>query len=870
MTAAPPPAAAQQKQQAKPAQQVTMGAPPQPAEIQYTQSGPARGAPQASRRAYHDPGSGGMAAGHVPPMQPGAQAPMMGAPPGGAAPGVHAGAPQAPGAYAGGYGGADVAAQAAALAEQMQSLEMGTPTPGGAAQGVDMTTFPRPAGLSVPPAPQQPNAPPAFLRLTTNAIPNSAHLAQRFGVPLGAIITPLSTAEHAPVARFGESGIVRCRKCRTYINPFVQFQDGGRRFRCNVCSYVNDVPPDYMCPLDANGQRVDLAQRPELTHGTVEYEASAEYMVRAPMPPSYFFALDVSASAVQSGLLATAVNAIKGTLDSLPNDGRTQVGFMTFDSTIHLYRLGAGKTTPQMMVLADLAEPFLPVPDELLANLVESRAAIDTLLDSLASMHAATTTQDSCLGPALQTAFMVMQHCGGKLMVFQSSMPNLGEGKLRVREDPRLYGSEKEATLRQPGSPFYKKLAAECSRVQISVDQFLAPQGPIDAFSLSALSRYTCGSMYVYPRFHASRDGERMHNEIQRNLTRQAGWEAVMRVRCSKGLRISAFHGNFFIRSSDLLALPCVSPDQSFAVQISHEEGPLQGSVAYTQCALLFTTSAGERRIRVSTLATPVVSDLGEMYRAADGDACSAMMARLASEAAMSGKLDDARNMAQNRVLACLREYRHLYPTQYRAPNKLMYPEPLRLLALFALATAKSDALRGGGSDVDSDVRAEAIFNASALPVEHALQSLYPTIYALHADSGGDENTLPPVAPACTELIDQRGVYLMDNGRVLCLWIGGVAPAELVGELFGVDASQPLDVSTLRLENGKGPAAKRAQKVVAALRGGKQHWQPLFVARQGDPSEAFFQSKLVEDRSMGAMSYSDLLCAYHRQAQSLG
>ena len=77
-------------------------------------------------------------------------------------------------------------------------------------------------------------------------------------------------------------------------------------------------------------------------------------------------------------------------------------------------------------------------------------------------------------------------------------------------------------------------------------------------------------------------------------------------------------------------------------------------------------------------------------------------------------------------------------------------------------------------------------------------------------------------------------------------------------------------MSTLRLENGKGPAAKRAQKVVAALRGGKQHWQPLFVARQGDPSEAFFQSKLVEDRSIGAMSYSDLLCAYHRQAQSLG
>ena len=33
-----------------------------------------------------------------------------------------------------------------------------------------------------------------------------------------------------------------------------------------------------------------------------------------------------------------------------------------------------------------------------------------------------------------------------------------------------------------------------------------------------------------------------------------------MRIRCSKGLRISAFHGHFFIRSSDLLALPQVCP----------------------------------------------------------------------------------------------------------------------------------------------------------------------------------------------------------------------------------------------------------------------------------------------------------------------
>ena len=47
---------------------------------------------------------------------------------------------------------------------------------------------------------------------------------------------------------------------------------------------------------------------------------------------------------------------------------------------------------------------------------------------------------------------------------------------------------------------------------------------------------------------------------MRHNLTRTTGCEAVMRIRCSKGLRISAFHGHFFIRSTDLLALPQVPP----------------------------------------------------------------------------------------------------------------------------------------------------------------------------------------------------------------------------------------------------------------------------------------------------------------------
>ena len=43
-------------------------------------------------------------------------------------------------------------------------------------------------------------------------------------------------------------------------------------------------------------------------------------------------------------------------------------------------------------------------------------------------------------------------------------------------------------------------------------------------------------------------------------------------------------------------------------MEISHEETLLTGQVAYLQAALLYTNSVGERRIRVHTVALPVVS----------------------------------------------------------------------------------------------------------------------------------------------------------------------------------------------------------------------------------------------------------------------
>lgn len=69
------------------------------------------------------------------------------------------------------------------------------------------------------------------------------------------------------------------------------------------------VPVEYFCPLDENGRRRDAEERPELSCGSVEFVAPTEYMVRPPMPPVYFFLIDVSLSAVKSGMVKVSIGS---------------------------------------------------------------------------------------------------------------------------------------------------------------------------------------------------------------------------------------------------------------------------------------------------------------------------------------------------------------------------------------------------------------------------------------------------------------------------------------------------------------------------------------------------------------------------------
>jgi protein transport protein SEC24 len=115
-----------------------------------------------------------------------------------------------------------------------------------------LTSPPDPRDLELPPPPIRlppgsslvnsplANAHHSYQRSTVNAIPNSSSIVGKSKIPMGLIITPYRSVKEGeePVPVVADTVIARCRRCRTYINPYVQFIDGGNRCVFSVFFFV--------------------------------------------------------------------------------------------------------------------------------------------------------------------------------------------------------------------------------------------------------------------------------------------------------------------------------------------------------------------------------------------------------------------------------------------------------------------------------------------------------------------------------------------------------------------------------------------------------------------------------------------------------
>ncbi|XP_044255774.1 protein transport protein Sec24A [Tribolium madens] len=706
------------------------------------------------------------------------------------------------------------------------------------------------------------NCSPDVFRCTMTKIPESNSLLQKSRLPLGILIHPFKDLTHLPVIQCNV--IVRCRACRTYINPFVYFID-TKRWKCNLCYRVNELPEEFQ--FDPVSKTYgDPTRRPEIKSSTIEYIAPAEYMLRPPQPAVYLFLFDISRLAIESGYLQSACAVLLEELKNLPGDARTQVGILAYDSALHFFGLGEGLSQPHEMTVLEIDDIFLPCPDNLLVNLKDRIDLLTDLLTQLPTRYNNSYDNNSALGAALQAAHKMMGATGGRVSVFQASLPNVGPGALIPREDPSQRASTEVQHL-NPANDFYKRLALECSGQQIAVDLFVLNSQYVDMATISGISRFSGGCIYHFPLFKASRvlQNERFERSFRRYLIRKIGFEAVMRIRCTRGLSIHTFHGNFFVRSTDLLSLPNVSPDAAFGMQVSIDESLSDVQSVCFQAALLYTSSKGERRIRVHTLCLPVCATLSDVINAADQQCIVGLLAKMAVDRSMQSSLSDAREAFINVAIDILSSYKFSL-NMAEGATSLLAPHCLRLLPLYISALLKSTAFRTG-TCTRLDDRVKAMIDMKTKPLGQLIQMIYPDLYPVHnldeqpvvLNSEEEPIPQPPHMQLTARCLDSKGAFLMDTGEHMILLVAPGVSSVFLNEALGVRDYVSITDEMYELPVLDNLHNQRLHQFIHFLNDEKPAAATLHVIRDNSPNRIEFYEKLIEDRVENALSYHEFM-----------
>ena len=382
-----------------------------------------------------------------------------------------------------------------------------------------------------------------------------------------------------------------------------------------------------------------------------------------------------------------------------------------------------------------------------------------------------------------------------------------------------IYGTPSERKLFSPSDPFYRNTSEQLAEAGVGCNLFLFPERFIDVGSLGSFASTTGGSLFFHPRFDAVRDRGQVYQEIARVTASEhsnngnnnnsndeqvvAGYNATLRIRCSNGLRVNSYTGNFHQRSLTDIELANVDAYQSFGVNIQHDGSakldPRQS--AFFQAALLYTTWDGQRRVRVMNLGLPVTDHIGSVYRFADLDTTVGLLLKegrcgtislslllpaaddslrlflscTATTQAFNRPLADIRTFLTNRCVSILVAYRKHCASSSR-PGQLVLPEVFKLLPLSVLGIIKSKAIKGG--HVASDVRSLYLRTLQSLNLPAAVSFLYPRMFAVHnlpphvGYAGPNGQLELPVYLRCSHAwMTADGAYILSMFRVSLLWL---------------------------------------------------------------------------------------------------
>ncbi|XP_062099483.1 protein transport protein SEC23 C isoform X2 [Humulus lupulus] len=569
------------------------------------------------------------------------------------------------------------------------------------------------------------------VRMPWNVLPGTKQEATASCVvPVAAIYTPIKSFPNMPVLPYTP---LRCRTCRSILNPFSIVDFVAKIWTCPFCFQRNHFPPHYASITDEN---LPAELFPQYT--TIEYE---DKLATGPSsPPVFMFVVD---TCIIEEEMAYLKSALSQAVDLLPD--HSLVGLITFGTFVHVHELGFGEI-PKTYVFKGskdiskdqllehlsffLKKPKPPVgviagardglSNDAIARFLlpasECEFVLNSVLEELQKDPwpvPADQRAPRCTSTALGIAASLLGACfpgtGARIMAFVGGPSTEGQGAIVLKNLSEPIRSHKD--LDKDSAPqfhkavkFYEGLSKQLVNQGHVLDLFACALDQVGIAELKGAVEKTGGLVVLAESFG--------HSVFKDSLKRvfQSGdhdlglaTNGIFEINCSKDIRVQGIIGpcasmekkgplcsDTVVGQGGTSAWKMCGLDKATSLCLMFEivkkenlDGmvPSNNNTFYFQFITYYQHQSGQMRLRVTTLSRRWVAGQGsqELIAGFDQEAAAVVMARLVSfKMETEAEFDPIRWLDKALIHICSRfgDYQKDSPSSFSlSPRLSIFPQ---------------------------------------------------------------------------------------------------------------------------------------------------------------------------------------------------
>ncbi|XP_052169845.1 protein transport protein SEC23-like [Diospyros lotus] len=657
------------------------------------------------------------------------------------------------------------------------------------------------------------------VRMPWNVLPGTKQESSATSVvPIAAVYTPLKPFPSMPLLPYSP---LRCRTCRSVLNPFAIVDFAAKIWICPFCLHRNHFPPHYHSISDLN---LPAELFPQYT--TIEYESTPE---KPSVPLVFLFVVDTCMIEEEIAFLKSALSQAVGLLPE-----NSLVGLITFGTYVYVHELGNGlipkvyvfkgsrevtkdQVLEQMGFFAKRPRPatgvIAGVRDGLsqesigrfLVSASEGEFAINTVLEELQKDPWPVPTDQRatrCTGTALNVAAHLLgacvPGCGARIMAFIGGPSTEGLGAIVSKTLSEPIRSHKD--LDKDSAPYYHKavkfyegLAKQLVHQGHVLDLFACALDQVGVAELKVAVERTGGLVALAESF-----GHSVFKDSLKRVFQSGDYDlglsssGIFEVNCSKDIRIQGILGpcasldkkgpicsEIVIGQGNTTAWKMCGLDKATSLcllfEVVKKDSPetivqSANNQFYFQFLTYYQHTSGQMRLRVTTLSRRWVAGPGtkqDLIAGFDQEAAAVVMARLVSfKMETEAEFDPIRWLDKSLIHVCSRfgDYQKDSPLSFSlSPRLSIFPQ-------FVFHLRRSQFVQVFNNSPDETAYFRMILNREN--VANSVVMIQPSLisYSFHSSP---EPALLDVAAIVSDrilLLDSYFTVVVFHGSTIAQW----------------------------------------------------------------------------------------------------